>query len=186
MTPAQRPLRRAILLFGVALGSAAPHLAAALPDVGESPANARVEDVDGKALWLSELKGRVAIVVYEDKDSAELNKALKDDLAKLLKDDTVKGAVVVAPVADVSDYNSWPQKGFAKDAIRAESKKSKTTIWCDWDGAFRKALDLKKGTSSVLVIDREGTLRFAGEGALSQSERASFEKVVRQLSPKKK
>ncbi len=154
-------------------------IAAASPPVDKAAPSAKVENVDGKVLRLESLQGKVVVVVYEDKESAATNQAFKDDLTRLLGEDALKDKVFVTPVADVSEYGSWPMKGFAKDAIRDQSKKSGTTIWCDWDASFRKALSLPKGTSSVVVIDRHGVVRMAVDGALTEVQRKRAAQILR-------
>lgn len=144
----------------------APGMAAAAPAKGADAPEASVEDVEGKKLALSSLEGKTVVVVYEDKDSAKLNDAFKEGLKKL-----DLSSVAVLPVADVSEYNSWPAKGFVKDAIREESKKAGVTIYCDWDASFRKALELTKGTSCIVVLSKKGKVLFAHDGALSEDQR---------------
>ena len=177
---AARPVPRALLAaaVGVALGVVATD-GAALPAVGRASADGQVEDVDGKVLRISSLRGRAVVVVYEDKASKGANAAFKADLTRILREAPLQAAVVVAPVADVSEYNSWPAKGFVKDAIRDESKKTGATIWCDWDASFRKVLDLSRGQSNVVVLGRDGEIRFAAAGTLSASQRAAVEAILR-------
>lgn len=143
----------------------APGISSAAPAKGASAPEASVEDVDGKKLALSSLEGKTVVVVYEDKDSAKLNDAFKEGLKKL-----DLSSVAVLPVADVSEYNSWPAKGFVKDAIREESKKAGVTIYCDWDASFRKALELTKGTSCIVIFSKKGKVLFAHDGALSEDQ----------------
>lgn len=151
---------------------------ATLPKPGHA-ADARVEDVDGRVFRPSAFKGRPILVVYEDKESKDANTAFKADLTRLMKEKPLRDAVVLAAVADVSEYDSWPAKGFVKDAIRDEQKKSGTTIWCDWDASFRKAFDLTRGKSNVLVLGRDGRVRFAAAGTLTAAQRASVEALLR-------
>lgn len=143
---------------------------ALLKEGAEAP-NARVEDADGKVLQLQSWKGKPILIMYEDKDSAAQNQALKDELAKLAKGDKYMKAIALAAIADVSAYDWWPAKGFVKDAIRDESKKQKTTIYCDWNGGFRKAYGIKKGVSNVILVSRDGKVLFAAEGALGADAR---------------
>ncbi len=143
----------------------------ALLKEGASAPNARVEDADGKVLQLQTLKGKPILILYEDRDSAKQNQTLKDDLSKLAAGDKYKTAVALAAIADVSSYDWWPAKGFVKDAIREESKKQKTTIYCDWNGGFRKAYGIKRGVSNVILVGRDGTVLFAAEGAIGADAR---------------
>ena len=58
-----------------------------------------------------------------------------------------------------------------KDAIREESKKAGTPIYCDWDGRFRSAFRLRAGISNVLLVGKDGSVVFAAEGALKAPAR---------------
>ena len=160
-------------VFGVALSLGAGGVISEVwaASVGEEAPDARVEDADERALWLSELKGSPVVVFYEDKDSGSVNTTLKDELAELMGEEGM-GGIRVVPVADVADYNSWPKKSFVRKAIREASKKAGLTIYCDWDGSFRRKLDLERNTSNVVVIGRDGVVRFSATGALGEGKRA--------------
>ncbi|HSN98591.1 MAG TPA: YtfJ family protein [Candidatus Nanopelagicales bacterium] len=178
---ASAPSRLTRLLAAAALAAAlAAHGSAlALPAEGEKAPNARVEDADGRQLEMKSLGGKPILIVYEDKDSSAQNQVLKDELAKLARGDRYKSAIALTAVADVSAYNFWPVKGFVKDAIRDESKKAGTTIYCDWDGSFRSRYRLREGVSSVVLVGRDGLVLFAAEGALSADRRSELLKLLR-------
>jgi hypothetical protein len=173
--------------FEIALCSAAIGLAVAvgspeslaLPKEGALAPNARLENADGGAREIKGWKGKPILIVYEDKDSATQNKTLKDELAKLAKGDRYKATVALAAVADVSSYDFWPVKGFVKDAIRDESKKAGTTIYCDWTGAFREAYQIKRGSSSVILVGKEGRVLFAAQGPVSSADRTRLLGLLR-------
>lgn len=152
-----------------ALGGEAP--AEAAPAVGTARPAARVHDAEDRPFELQGVRGKPILVLYEDKDSAKLNLALKDDLARLARGDRYRNSVALVPVADVERYDYWPVRGFVKDAIRDESKKIGATIYCDWDGSFRRATQLAKNTSSVMLIGRDGRVLFAWEGLVPKDER---------------
>jgi predicted transcriptional regulator len=104
---------------------------------------------------------------------------LKDRLAELARGDKYRGRVALAAVADVSSYNYWPVKGFVKDAIRDESRKIGTTIYCDWDSSFRSAYGFRRGVSSVVLIDRRGYVLFSAEGQVGAEGRAKLVELLR-------
>ena len=161
-------------LIGIAAAGAALLLSAAasaLPSEGDKAPNAKVEDADGRVLEMKNLKGKPILIVYEDKDSAKTNQTFKDELAKMAKGDKYRKVIALAAIADLSSYNWWPVKGFVKDAIRDESKKVGATIYCDWDGAFRSAYKLRTGTSSIVLVGKNGQVLFAAEGALKPEAR---------------
>jgi predicted transcriptional regulator len=167
MSSFRNKLAAAALAAGVGGASTS---ALALPSVGADAPNGKVMDADDKALEVKTLKGKPVLIVYEDRDSAKQNEKLKKALGDLAKGDKYKSKVALAAVADVSSYDFWPAKGFVKDAIREESKKAGTTIYCDWDASFRKAFKLTKGKSSVVLVGKDGKVLFAGEGSLSEAD----------------
>jgi hypothetical protein len=167
-------------VLAIALASFPATPALALPKEGDAAPNARVEDADGRPTELRAFKGKPILIVYEDKDSAQQNQALKDDLSRLAKGDRYKAKVALAAVADVSSYDFWPVKGFVKDAIREESKKQGTTIYCDWSGSFRAAYQLRRGVSNVVLVGRDGRVLFAAEGAASRPQRKRLIKLLQE------
>lgn len=146
-------------------------ISSAIPLVGELAPNARVEDADGHAVDLRSATGKPVLIVYEDKDSGTLNKPFKDELSALAKGDRYRQSVALFAIADVSAYDFWPVKGFVKDAIRDESRKFQTTIYCDWTGAFRRSLDLARGTSNVVLLGKGGAILFSAAGRLDDAQR---------------
>lgn len=164
-----------VLLLSLAIGAPA----GALPSVGVLRPAARVVDADDKSLDLRAINGRPILIVYEDKESSKLNVPLKEDLSRLARGDRYKSAIALVPVADVEGYDYWPVRGFVKDAIRDESKKIGATIFCDWDGSFRRAVGLRRGTSSVVLVGRDARVLFASEGALSRPERQRLLELLR-------
>ncbi|WP_437999206.1 YtfJ family protein [Sorangium sp. So ce185] len=181
--PAARRSRTARLLSAASAAALALALIAgaalALPPVGDRAPNARVEDADGRELQLKALWGKPVLIMYEDKDSATQNQALKDAVAKLAKGDRYRRAIAVAAVADVSSYDFWPAKGFVKDAIREESRKVGATIYCDWDGTFREAYRLRRGISNVILVGKNGQVLFAAEGKLKPEAQAKLLDLLR-------
>jgi hypothetical protein len=159
----------ASVVLALALG-AVP--ARALMPAGSLRPAARVVDADDHTLDLRAINGRPILVLYEDKDSAKTNDALKADLSRLAKGERYRNAFAVVPVADVQSFDFWPARGFVKDAVRSESKKVGTTIYLDWDGAFQRAAGFKRGTSSVMLVGRNARVLFSSEGALSVEQRA--------------
>ncbi len=152
---------------------------AAAPPRGAAVAEFRVENPDGVTLTRTQAAGRPLLVVYEDKESGETNRAFKDELSKLAKGGTWVKRITLAAVADVQSYDFWPARGFVKSSIRDEEKKSGTPIYCDWSGAFRQAFQLRAGTSTILLYGRDGKLLLASEGALTEAQRAELVLTLR-------
>ena len=155
----------------------------ALPAVGQQRPDLRLTDAWDRSLSVPKSSGRPLLLVYEDKDSATQNKEFKDELAELAKGDRYRNAVTLLAVADVDGYDFWPISGRVKDAIKRESTKAKTTIYCDWDGAVRKATGVRRGTSSVVLYAADGKVLIAHEGPMSKADREKVFALLRALLP---
>ena len=80
----------------------------------------RVQAGDDKELTLTMIKGgKVTAIFYENKDIADANKKLKDELNKLCYEqtDTLRNLLVRLPVIDCSDA-VWRFRGIWKRKLR--------------------------------------------------------------------
>lgn len=142
----------------------------AVPSPGAPLPAAHVVDSEDNRFELASVRGRPILVVYEDKDSAHVNDAFKAELGRLARTGNYRNTIALVPVADVRSYDYWPVRGFVKDAIRDETKKQGTRIYCDWNGQFSRALSLQPGTSSIVLFGRSGRVLFSKAGRLSTAE----------------
>jgi hypothetical protein len=164
------PLRTVSLVYSLAL-AAVPESAGAIPTVGAASPEVSLTDAWDRTISLSRLRGMPMLVVYEDRGSTTMNAELKAQLSQIARGDRYKQSVALVAVADVTGYDFWPVRGFVKSAIRAESRKQGTLIYCDWDGHVLRALDLDKGTSNVVLFGRDGKVAFSGSGPLPDARR---------------
>lgn len=67
----------ATVTTGLLAAMLAAATAYALPRAGSQAPSARTETVDGKVLEPRSLRGKIALIFYEDKDSTQQNKVLK-------------------------------------------------------------------------------------------------------------
>lgn len=151
----------------------------AMPSPGDMLPRAHVLDAEDRRFDIASARGKPILVVYEDKDSANLNAGFKLELGRLAKSGQYRDAVALVPVADVRGYDYWPVRGFVKDAIRSESRRQGTTIYCDWSGEFSRALALPRATSNVVLYGKDGRVLFAKAGQLSQRELQSAIQLLR-------
>jgi len=165
--------RRTLLTFGFTLLTAtALPSATALAVLSEQAVapNAKVEDSEGKAVEIKSLKGKPIVIVYDDRTSAPKSESFRRDLVKLLKSGPYASKVSLLLVADVSPYDFWPARGSVKDAVREETKKQGTTVYCDWTGGMRTAYKLKNEITSVVMVGKDGRVAFAKEGVPAASD----------------
>lgn len=172
-----------LVLFAlVGLGSASDALA--LPRPGTQAPRARVQDTEGRVVRLDRLRGKPVLIVYESRESSEQNQALKDRLSRLARGDRYRGKVHLLPIASVESFDYFPIRGFVEDSIASESERIGATIYCDWDGSFRRALSLRPQLSSVVLVARDGRVVFAYEGALTRrAQDRLIELLARETEP---
>lgn len=171
-------MRMRTLAMIVAMGTAGS-LAFALPSAKRPSVVLR--DAWDRTYDLANTQGRPLLVLYEDKGSANQNDALKSELAQLAKGDAYKNKIGLVAIADVSSYDYWPARGFVKDAIKSESQKQGTNIYCDWKGTVRSAFSFERGLSNVVLYDKDGNIIFVHAGAMSAERRGELVLLLRSL-----
>lgn len=152
----------------------APSLGQAAPRLGEKRPDVVLDDAWGRQLTLARYNGMATLVVYEDKDSSEQNAALKSELSALAAGDKYKGVIALLAIADVTAYDFWPARGFVKDAIRQQSRKFGTPIFCDWTGNVRRAIGATANVSNVVLYGKDDRVVFAHAGPLDEKRRAEL------------
>lgn len=165
-----------VLVLTVVLGAMD---ALASPSVGSARPNVQLSDAWGRSIDLARYRGKPLLLLYEDKDSAQQNAALKKDLSLLAKGDRYKERIALVAIADVSAYDYWPVRGFVKDALKDESHKQGLVIYCDWDGRVRNALQVRRAASNVVLYGPDGRVLFARSAALTADERRELIGMMR-------
>jgi hypothetical protein len=147
-------------------------IAEGLPLIGTVTPAVQLQHVDGKSEPLQPQTGLPTLIFYESRDSKQQNQELKRKLKRLV--DSVggdyRGHLQLFPIANLEGLDFWPVRNFAQNAVRSESRRIGTEIYCDWNGELREKLQLKPNLSSVILLDRRGKVIFAAEGVLGPSE----------------
>jgi hypothetical protein len=157
--------------------------ASALPLAGAVRPEVQLTDAWDRSIRLSTYRGMPVLVVYEDKASSAQNAALKSELAVLARGEKYRRLIALVAVADVSGYDYWPMRGFVRSAIRSESTRQNTDIYCDWDGHVRSALGLERGQSNVVLYGGDGSVLYAHAGPMSVEARGTFIGLLRAQVP---
>lgn len=131
--------------------------------------------------WSSQqLAGKVRIVQY-----IAGRKSAKKKNSLLIK--AVKAAAFPAgrfqPTTIVNSDDEFPGSGFF---VRTKTEKNKWRYpWAqfviDSNGTGRKTWDLKEGGSAIIVLDREGRVQWAKDGALTPDQVCQVLSLVRKL-----
>ena len=138
-----------------------------------------VRSGDDKVLTSDMIKGKVTAIFYENKDIVDANKRLKDELNKLYfeQTDALKDVLVRLPIIDCSEA-FWPFLGIWKRRLREYSKKEGVTIYCDWEGKMASDYKMKADVSNVVIIDKEGKIRFFNSGEVKDEEISGVKKLL--------
>ena len=157
-------IKRCLLLAGMLF--CMPALG--LPEIGAVAPAFEVKDGDDHLLRSESLKGKTVVLFYETRDESviEQNRAVKNRILQRLRQDPKLAAqTVVVPIIDCSGAIALT-RGIWRSNLRANSEKEGLTIYCDWDGSVGRALQAQAVKSNVVVIGRDGWIRYAGAGVV--------------------
>lgn len=137
-----------------------------------------LEGTSGQTRRLRDYRGRVVILIYEDRDSNQQNNELKRELAERARAQDLSRDVAVVPVANLSSYSFWPASGFARDAVIDIAREQGMEILIDWSSTMSGAYRFRPSTSYVMVLGRDGRVLFRHAGMLPPRARMRFFSVI--------
>lgn len=160
-------------MLTAALLVASPSLAAAEPQVG--PMDATLRGSNGKEVAISRWRGKPVILFYEDRHSTTLNSSLKEALFSRGQELGLLDAAFVVAVANLESFDFFPARGIALSYVRDEEKKWGIPILVDLKGTLGTApWSLPTKTSSVLLLDGQGTLVYRYSGRMKDEDQRAF------------
>ena len=146
---------------------------------GEEAPHFKVTSGDGKVLTSDMLKGRIAVVFYETKDTKEKNRALKDILNAFYAGKSSMEQNEIARLAVIRCSNFFPN--IWRRQLRENSKKEGIVIYGDWDGSMEKDYGMVSDDSNFLIIDKKGIVRYVRAGAIPEKDFGSIKKIIDEL-----
>lgn len=171
-----------LLLGALAVGLCAPRArAAAAAPAGTALSDVVLSDLDDRPVPLRDLGGRAVALLLEDRDTKEGdNQALKDALGVCTERHGDRFRLIA--VADVSPYDFWPARRYAKDALRKVASEG-VQLLADWKGALRKRLGLRgTGQSTLILLGPDGRVALVLRGAQGPREVAAVTARVAELA----
>lgn len=142
--------------------------------------DAQVVDLDDRPVSLRGLRGKVLVLLHQDRKSSDQHASFKDGLGQLAG--RYPERLTVVALADVGGFNFWPARRYVKDALRPLRNEGGALVLCDWHGAIRKRYDLSSGQSAVFVVSRDGQLRLLKRGLFTADEAAQALALIQQLA----
>jgi hypothetical protein len=156
----------------------------AVPREQDVAPNVKLEDADGNPLEIKALRGKPVVIIYDDRTSAPTSEAFRKEFIRMLKSTPLGSEVQLLLVANVSAYDFWPARGTVEDAVRKETKKQGTKVYCDWSGGLRSAFKLKNEVTNVVMVGKDGRVAFALEGVPAGKEQQRLVEMLRVQSGK--
>ena len=151
--------------------------------IGAEAPSFRVRSGDDKELTLKMIKGKAVVMFYEAKDIVEKNRRLKNQLNKFYHEqaDAIKQRIVRVAIIDCSGA-VWPFKGIWKSRLRESSKKEGISIYGDWDGKMFSDYKMKTDESNILIIDKDGRIKFFTSGEVKDEEINEVKELLKELA----
>lgn len=135
---------------------------------------------DGYSLTSDDLKGKVAVLFYETKSAIEQNRKLKNALnvfyagqADSLKKDIARIGVI--------DCQGVLFRGAWEEGLRDNALKEGIAIYGDWDGKMSSDYRTAKGVSNIIIIDKQGIIRYYASGQIEDKNIRIIEKLLEGL-----
>ena len=175
-----------LALWGVgqlgALGRAqdAPRPPAEIPVLSE-PADFSLEETSGQTRTLAAVRGRIAIVFYEDREHTPDNQELKLTLHRYVLDNGLRDHITTYGVANVAGIDGMV-RDMARTAIRAVAAQYGIQILLDWEGALQRApFSFPATGSTIALFDRQGRMRYRVTGVHSAAQQSELFRTLRRL-----
>jgi len=146
---------------------------------GEKAPYFRVTSGSNEVLTSDMIRGKIAVVFYETKDTIERNRPLKKELnafyAKMPRAD--QDRIIKVAVIRCSAFMPviWRRN------LREHSKKEGITIYGDWEGSMERDYGMKADESNFLIIDKAGIVRMRRAGAISADDFHNIEDLINDL-----
>ncbi|NBD13796.1 hypothetical protein FOF48_32635 [Corallococcus sp. Z5C101001] len=161
------------LAAGSAVGASSP---------GPEALDATLSTSKGERVQLSRWRGKPVILFYEDKDSTTLNAPLKAELFTRGRERGLLQSAFVVAVANLEKYDFFPAREIALSYVRDEEKKAGVPILVDLRGTLGQApWKLPTKTSTVMLLDSEGTPVFRSSGRMKPEDQERFFVVLGEL-----
>jgi hypothetical protein len=122
--------------------------------------------------------GRVALLMYEDRDSRSVNAALKDEVKRRIDGEGLAGQLVVVPIADLRKYDYWPARAVVRRAVSDEARTLGAEILLDWKGDVLRSYGFAAPGSNVVLLGKDGSLLYRRTAPLDAAERRRFHQLL--------
>jgi hypothetical protein len=155
----------------------APH---EIPVLSE-PTDFSLEETSGVTRTLAAVRGRIAIVFYEDREHTPDNQELKMTLHRYVLDNGLRDQITTYGVANVAGLDGVV-RDMARTAIRAVAAQYGIQILLDWEGRLQRApFSFPASGSTIALFDRQGRMRYRVTGVHTAAQQTELFRTLRRL-----
>jgi hypothetical protein len=146
-----------------------------------APVDFDIEETSGVTRNLRDVRGRVVVLWYEDREHTDTNYALKLELHQYIVDNHLEDEMTTYGIANVHGIDGMI-RDMARSAIRTMASRYGIQILLDWDGVLQRApFDCADGDANFVLVDRQGRIRYRHTGEMMGSNRTEMYRVLRRL-----
>jgi len=132
-----------------------------------------------RSISTRDIAGRVAIITYETKSTAEVNRPFKQAvLQRWRQADSTAPAIV--PVINCFSFFGFA-RSICANRVAAVSKKENLIIYTDSDGAMFRDCKITDDQSNIIILDKKGLVRFIHAGRLEDADVQAAVRLVERL-----
>jgi hypothetical protein len=122
---------------------------------------------ENSCLSSQDIAGRVAIITYETKGTAEVNRPFKQAVLQRWRQ-ADSSAPAIVPVINCFSFFGLA-RSICANRVAAVSKKENLIIYTDNDGAMFRDFKMTDDQSTIAIVDKKGVVRFWHAGRLDDA-----------------
>lgn len=146
------------------------------------PTDFSLEETSGVTRTLAAVRGRIAIVFYEDREHTPDNQELKMTLHRYVLDNGLRDQITTYGVANVAGIEEGVVRDMARAAIRAVAAQYGIQILLDWEGRLQRApFSFPASGSTIALFDRQGRMRYRVTGVHTAAQQSELFRTLRRL-----
>jgi predicted transcriptional regulator len=135
-----------------------------------------------RVLRSSDLAGSVIIITCESRETREINNPFKDALLQAFPAEARRRhKIAIVPVVSCFEY-PWPIKGICARRVQDSARALGLQLYVDISGKMFQDYGADSDTSTVIIIDREGVVRYVMRGKIPGEQVGSVVELVRRLA----
>jgi peroxiredoxin len=156
-----------ILVLILALAALPQNFTEAYAASGKLAPPFQVESGDNQKLTLDNILGKVVVLFYENRHTANKNNELKSELKSLYRSQpaTIKKEIFPLVVVDCSKA-SMPTRSLWKSKLSQHSRINGLTIYGDWNRKMLMDYRMQGNDSNFMIIDKKGIIRYSTSGQI--------------------